>query len=95
MENYHLTKEQKFNERLEARSDKEALINQTICKLLIDNSLTHIIENNMWVYFIKSDYYQYLKEDLIKYKDDQHEINLSVRDYAEKFCTATRHLNLI
>lgn len=68
-------------------------INQTIYKLLINNSFPHIVENRtIWKYFKKSDYYKYLREDIIKYKG--YDLDESVKLYAEKFCESTGHLNL-
>ena len=70
-------------------------IDQTICKLLTTNSYEWIISNaKAWKYFKKSQYYQYLENDLSEYQNDYWEITDSVKNYAEQFSEATRYLNL-
>ena len=66
-----------------------------IQKLLANNSFGWIAENKtVFKYFKKSDYFQELKDDLVKYKDNEYEIDDSVNNYAQKFGEDVRHLNL-
>ena len=70
-------------------------MNKKIKELLMINSFQWIVENQKaWLYFRKSDYFQYLKEDIKKYKNDEFEISDSVFVYGNKFGQNTNHLNL-
>ena len=65
-----------------------------IKELLNSNSYEHIAnDKKIWKFFRKSDYYQYLKDDL-KAKKDDYELDDNIHYYGNKFGQDTRYLNL-
>jgi hypothetical protein len=57
-----------------------------IKQLLNQNGFSCLLEGNKWKNFSKSEYYQYLKDDLIEYAGNQYKIDDRTHHYAHQYC---------